>query len=190
MIRHLLLATAALVMAVPATAVDYYGILDGTQEVPPNASPASGRGFITLSGDMMDVDIFYSDLLAPLTIAHIHCCAARGVNAIIAVDLDRIPLPTTLSGSFSRSFDLSIADTYRAAFITASGGTVELARARLLEAFDSETAYFNLHTSQFPGGEIRGQIGAVPEPAAWAMLIAGFGAVGLAMRRRRAFASA
>jgi hypothetical protein len=32
---------------------------------------------------------------------------------------------------------------------------------------------------------VRGAQGAVPEPATWAMMIAGFGAVGFAMRRRR-----
>jgi hypothetical protein len=31
--------------------------------------------------------------------------------------------------------------------------------------------------------------GAVPEPATWAMLIAGFGMVGFSVRRRRAMAS-
>jgi hypothetical protein len=35
-----------------------------------------------------------------------------------------------------------------------------------------------------PGG------GAVPEPASWAMLIAGFGLVGAAQRRRKAVAAA
>lgn len=183
--KHLLLAASAILLATPAAAYDYFGRLDGAQEVPPNASPAYGRGTITLSGDVMDVEIYYRDLLAPLTIAHIHCCAAAGSNAGIAVDLDKIALPTTLSGSFSRSFDLSLASTYRAGFITASGGTVEGARARLLDAFDSETAYFNLHTSRFPGGEIRGQIAAIPEPASWALLISGFGLVGLALRRSR-----
>ncbi len=33
---------------------------------------------------------------------------------------------------------------------------------------------------------IRVTAGAIPEPATWAMLIAGFGLVGLAARRRRA----
>ena len=32
--------------------------------------------------------------------------------------------------------------------------------------------------------------GAVPEPATWALMIAGFGAVGASLRRRRAFAVA
>jgi hypothetical protein len=41
------------------------------------------------------------------------------------------------------------------------------------------------------GGEFQGQIAAVvPEPAAWALMIVGFGAAGAAMRRRRSLALA
>lgn len=178
------LACAIFLAAAPAAAMTFTGKMSGLQEVPANMSPASGRGTIMIAGDTMDVMIRYRDLTAPLTIAHIHCCVPAGANAGIAVDLDMVPLPTTLSGSFTRSFDLSSAMTYRASFIAASGGTVDLARARLLDAFATELAYFNLHTSTFPGGEIRGQI-LVPEPGAWAMLIAGFGLVGAAVRRRR-----
>jgi hypothetical protein len=43
-------------------------------------------------------------------------------------------------------------------------------------------AYVNFHTVQFPGGEIRGNFPGVPEPATWAMMLIGFGAVGGAMR--------
>ena len=52
---------------------------------------------------------------------------------------------------------------------------------------ESGNAYFNIHTSNFPGGEIRGQIGAagVPEPASWGLMIGGFGVVGGALRSRR-----
>ena len=38
----------------------------------------------------------------------------------------------------------------------------------------------------FPGGSVTLSDGAVPEPASWAMMIAGFGLVGGAMRRRSA----
>lgn len=40
----------------------------------------------------------------------------------------------------------------------------------------------------YPGSitlEVLGPVGAVPEPATWAMMIIGFGAVGFAMRRRQ-----
>ncbi|WP_310495996.1 PEPxxWA-CTERM sorting domain-containing protein [Sandarakinorhabdus sp.] len=54
-------------------------------------------------------------------------------------------------------------------------------------------AIFNLPGSQYVGNPnietwvVRdGSGGAVPEPAAWTMLIAGFGLVGAAMRRRKA----
>ncbi|CAA9501835.1 MAG: hypothetical protein AVDCRST_MAG39-1360 [uncultured Sphingomonadaceae bacterium] len=45
-------------------------------------------------------------------------------------------------------------------------------------------AYLNFHTVQFPGGEIRGNFLAVPEPATWMMMLLGFGAVGHGLRRR------
>ena len=44
-----------------------------------------------------------------------------------------------------------------------------------------ELLYFREHGS-LPGSDV----GAVPEPATWAMMIGGFGLVGAAMRRRAA----
>jgi hypothetical protein len=43
-------------------------------------------------------------------------------------------------------------------------------------------AYVNFHTVQFPGGEIRGNFPALPEPSTWAMMLLGFGFVGGALR--------
>ncbi len=46
-------------------------------------------------------------------------------------------------------------------------------------------AYLNIHTTQYPNGEIRGFVvsAPIPEPATWGML--GAGLVGLAVMSRR-----
>jgi hypothetical protein len=46
-------------------------------------------------------------------------------------------------------------------------------------------SYINFHTVQFGGGEIRGNISAIPEPSTWAMMILGFAGVGFMTYRRR-----
>ncbi|WP_017667450.1 CHRD domain-containing protein [Sandarakinorhabdus sp. AAP62] len=189
MIKTLLFSAAALAIAAsPAAATSYAATLLGANEVPARNTPATGIGTLVLSADnrFAQVDVSFTGLTAPLTVAHAHCCAAAGANAGVAIDF----LPPSLSaGSFSRLYDLTLASTYTGGFITASGGTAALAQARFLTALDAGQVYFNLHTSTFPGGEIRGNLGAVPEPSSWAMLIAGFGLVGAAARRRRAVAA-
>lgn len=46
-------------------------------------------------------------------------------------------------------------------------------------------AYINFHTTQFPGGEIRGNITAVPEPESYLLLLAGLAVLARTMHRRR-----
>jgi hypothetical protein len=185
MMKSLLFGASALALAAsPAVATTYQTRLLGINETVPNTSPARGFGTLTLSDDnrFAQVDIQFRGLTAPITIGHAHCCALQGANAGVAIDF----LPPLISnGSFSRLYDLTLSTTYTGGFITGSGGTVAAAQARFLTALDAGQVYYNLHTSTFPGGEIRGNLSMVPEPSSWAMLIAGFGLVGAAARRRR-----
>jgi hypothetical protein len=107
-------------------------------------------------------------------------------NAVVAIDFvgPGFPLGVT-SGSFSHTFDLGATATYNPPFLTASGGTANGARDRLLDAMRTQTggiAYFNIHTANNVGGEIRGNISLIPEPAA--LLLLAMGALPLVAVRR------
>jgi hypothetical protein len=68
--------------------------------------------------------------------------------------------------------------------VTENGGTPAGAEAALLAGLASGSAYLNIHTTLFPGGEIRGflQPASVPEPATLTLVGLGLGAT---IRRRR-----
>lgn len=187
MIKSLSIGTALLagIAAGPAAAITYSTTLLGSNEVPGNASTGSGTGTLFLSADnrFATVTITFTGLTAPVLAGHAHCCALPGTNAGVAISFAP---PNATSGAFSQLFDLELASTYGAAFLNNNGGTVASAQAAFLTGLNSGRVYFNLHNSSFPGGEIRGNLAAVPEPESWAMLIAGLGLVGAALRRRRA----
>ena len=56
--------------------------------------------------------------------------------------------------------------------------------ARSISRVCDSFAYLNIHTTNFPSGEIRGFLRAVPEPSTWAMLLLGFAGIGFIAYRR------
>jgi hypothetical protein len=127
----------------------------------------------------LGVTVSFSGLLSPTTASHIHCCTAAPLtgNAGVATQTPtfiNFPLGVT-SGTYNNLFDLGAASTYNPAFVTANGGSVSTAESVFLAGLAADETYLNIHTSQFPGGEIRGYLVAtspVPEPG-------GLGVVGL-----------
>ena len=139
---------------------------------------------MTLNGNLLSVNETYSGLVGgPAAAAHIHCCVPVGVNAGVAVPFTGFP--GTTSGTYMQTFDLTLASTYTASFVTASGGTAALAEAALIAGLNAGQTYANIHDAVYPGGEIRGQLAAVPEPTTAGLLLLGLAPL-LMMARRAA----
>jgi hypothetical protein len=129
----MLVVAVVVLLAGPASALQpLKAVLNGAQVVPPTGSPAMGLGCFTLNADnTLDYLVSYSGLLAAETGAHIHGPAPAGVNAGVQFAL---PLGTPKMGIL---------------------GPLTAQQASDLS---SGLYYVQIHTTMFPGGEIRGQI--------------------------------
>lgn len=160
----LIAALASLTMAsAQATIFSFSLDLNGLNEVPTNPSPGIGIGTATWDSEtsLLTMAGTFTGLMAPASAAHIHPGAA-GANGPVLVGI------TFSSGSTSGTFSYS-------------GTAVDTVAE--IDALFAGGLYVNIHTLEFPGGEIRGQLTPVPEPETYAV-IAGAGLVGLGVFRR------
>jgi CHRD domain len=148
---------------------------------PLDTSTGTGHATVVIDtvANTMKVDVTFSGLTSGTTASHIHCCLSSfnqtGVNVMVATTTPTFtgfPLGVT-SGTYDHTFDLGVAGTYNPAFIASAfdpSDTVLGAEAQLELALLAGETYLNIHTSQFPSGEIRGFLNPVPGPIAGAGL--------------------
>jgi hypothetical protein len=137
----------------------FQAFLTGTGETPPNGSPATGFGTVVLNAaqTQITVDENWSGLTAAATASHIHGPGGAGTNAAVLFPFAGVPAAT--AGAIPEQvFSIT---------------------AQQVAWLFAGYLYMNVHTSTFPGGEIRGQLLLVPEPSSLALL--GVGGIPLAL---------
>ncbi len=135
-----LIAALSVFSAAPASAatVTLYTVMTGAAERPtPNNSPATGDATVYVYDDnTVCVVLRVSNLTSPVTGAHIHIGGPSEAGPVV------MPLNPPVNG-FS---------------YTCSRVSAQLAQGLRT---NPGAYYVNVHTTQFPGGEIRGQLRAV-----------------------------
>jgi len=107
--------------------------LKGSNEVPPNSSPASGTAEATFdtSSKVLSWTVTYKDLTGPALGAHFHGPGEAGKNAGIVLPFKTVQSPIQGSATLT---DAQAADLLAGKW------------------------YANIHTAANPGGELRGQM--------------------------------
>jgi hypothetical protein len=180
----------ALALPAGATIFSYDANLSGPNESPANASPGTGFAYVTYddSAHTLHVQVNFSGLTAGTTASHIHAAttvAGTGTAGVATTTpyFAGFPIGVT-SGTYDNILDLTQASSYNPSYESANGGTTASAEAALTAAIAADKAYLNIHSTTFPGGEIRGFLVAVPEPSSAALLGMG-GIAAWAVRRRK-----
>lgn len=190
--------TVGMFAALPASAAHlryFTSSLDGAQQVPPNMSASTGGARLTvdttaealsfsLGVNGISLDNLWDDLVAsPVGPIHLHNNTLGNNGPVIvpfAFNMD--DYTATTSG-----FNLSVTDFSYADAIATSGSSLSF--DDFLTALNDDAIYINVHTDTFNGGEIRGQVAAVPLPAGAFLLFGGLAGLA-AMRRKQKSATA
>lgn len=147
---------ACLVASAAAVAQDrnFRTHLSGQEEVPPADTRAQGQATFQLSRDGLSLRFRLNVAnIENVTQAHIHLAPAGQNGGVVVWLYPSAPPPVLIEGRFQ--------GVLAAGVITAAdlvGALVGQTLDDLVAEMEAGGAYVNVHTEQFPGGEIRGQI--------------------------------
>jgi hypothetical protein len=153
----LAIALALAVVSTAAQAQTFVAVLDGLQENPSISTAAIGLCIVTIAEDeqSLAVQLTYNPLEGGTVLAaHIHV-AREFVNGGIVINLcgagGKPPCPTP-SGEVTAT--VTAADVVDVAAQGIAAGEL----AEVIRAMQRGATYVNVHSTAFPGGEIRAQI--------------------------------
>jgi hypothetical protein len=122
--------------------------LTAKEEVPPNDSPATGMAWVKTSESEAGFEVNVTDI-DKATAAHIHL-GEKGKNGPVVVTLFKSDTPTEMKNG-----------TLGEGNFTASnfeGPMKDKGLNDLVTAMQNGSTYVNVHTTDMPDGEIRGQL--------------------------------
>ena len=148
---------ASLIAAPPVNSQteNFSASLSGDNEVPPINSAGTGNFEMTIQPGAITFSLDFSDLSSTLSVAHLHFAPSKvagGVMIFLCGGGNQPACPAATSGT--------ITGTITAANVTGPGGQ-GIAAGDLdsaLAALRDDLSYANMHTANFTGGEIRGQL--------------------------------
>ena len=128
--------------------------LSGSEETPPDSSRATGsyQGTVASNNRTISYRLTFSKLSAKATAAHIHA-GAKGVAG---------PVVVWFCGGGGRKACPANGGTVTGfinpANVLAGGDVKQGDLGSLIKAIQAGNTYVNVHSTKYPGGEIRGQI--------------------------------
>jgi hypothetical protein len=137
--KYIFLLVLYLILSIPAfSQIMFTASMDGAQETPPTMTSATGTAWLVLSPDFKSISfsVTYARLSAPFTNAHFHV-APVGIAGNPVFPLDLVFVGNTAKGTWSNIPDSILAKLFNGQL------------------------YVNVHSTNNPSGEIRGQFKAV-----------------------------
>jgi hypothetical protein len=148
------LAALLMTAAAQAQTLTVAGTMGGNQENPP-ISPAQGAfGFtfctVDVTAEVANCTVTFYNIASGITLSHIHAGLPGANGPVICNATPQTPLTASNDGRYTWRCDSTN-------FQAQANAGIRSVRD-MIEAIVSGATYMNIHTTNNPGGEIRGQL--------------------------------